>query len=463
MTEHVGLVVALHAGDRGTGLLGRHHVGLDHPGAGRGSADAADRCPAIAAAIRLGGRHPVGHHLLHRLRRRLADGDRLAGGDGSADRRLLVAPLPLAGEHGSLGRMGPVIVADPLEDGAGQLILIAGGGQQLLFGVVGDKARLHQHGGDIRRLQHRQTGVLRCLLVQPGHPTQRAQDLAADVITLGAGLVHGEVEEGLRQIGVRVRFGQHLADAPQQLALLLLFLQPAAHLAVGAVGRQYPDGGTTRGRVVEAVGVHRHQQVGLGLAGNLGALVQVDEVVTAPGQHGTHAGLAVDEGGQLLGDRQGHPLLVGATRADGARVFTAVARVDGDHHSLALTPHRRGLHRGGGLLFVRQVDHQAVAVGSRRRQREHHRLDGGAEIQHQPQTALLQRRALADLAHQLALVLDAGQIGDVARPFQVDHQPVGAGQGEIVVIGGTAHVEHHPGVVRRRPHPHALELIRPGG
>ncbi len=305
--------------------------------------------------------------------------------------------------------------------------------------------------------------MFRCLLVQPGHPAQRAQDLAADVIALGPRLVHGEVEEGLCQVGVGIGFGQHLANAPQQLALFLLLLQPAAHLAVGTVGRQHPDGGAARGRVVEAVGMHRHQQVGLGLAGNLGALVQIDEVVAAPGQHGAHAGFAVDKGGQFLGNRQGHPLLVGAARADGARVFPAVARVDGDHHPLALATHRCRLSGGGGLLFIRQVDHQPVAIGPGRRQRKDHRLDGRAEIQHQPQPAFFQRRALADLAHQLALVLDAGQVGDVARPFQVDHQPVRAGQGEVVVIGGAAHVEHHPGVVRRWPHPHALELIRPGG
>ena len=42
---------------------------------------------------------------------------------------------------------------------------------------------------------------------------------------------------------------------------------------------------------------------------------------------------------------------------------------------------------------------------------------------------------LADLAHQLALVLDAGQVGGVARPFQVDDQTVRTGQGEVVEIG----------------------------
>ncbi len=359
--------------------------------------------------------------------------------------------------------MAAVIGADPLEDGAGQLILIAGGGQQLLFRVVGDEARLHQHRGNVRRLQHRQTGVLRRLLVQPGHPAHGAQDLAAHLITFGPGLVHGEIQEGLCQIGVGIGFGQYLADAAEQFPLLLLLLEPAAHLAVGTVGRQHPHGRAAGRRVVEAVGVHRHQQIRLGLAGDLGALVQVDEVVAAPGQHGTHAGLAIDEGRQLLRHRQGHPLLVGAARADGARVFPAVAGIDGDDDGLALSPDGRGLCRGAALLFVGQIDHQPVAIGTSRRQREDHWLDGRAEIQHQAQAALFKGRALADLAHQLALVLDAGQVGGIAGALQVDHQAARAGQGEVVEIGGTAHVEHHPGVVRRRPYPHTLELIRPGG
>ena len=199
---------------------------------------------------------------------------------------------------------------------------------------------------------------------------------------------------------------------------------------------------------MEAVGMHRHQQVCLGLAGNLGTLVEIDEVVATAGQHGAHAGLPVDKGRQLLGDRQGHPFLVGAARADRARVFPAVTRIDGNDDGLAVSPDGSGLRRSAPLLFIGKIDHQTVAIGSCRRQREDHRLDGRAEIQHQSQAPLLQRRALADLAHQLALVLDAGQVGGVARPFQVDDQTVRTGQGEVVEIGGAAHVEHHPGVVR---------------
>ncbi len=345
--------------------------------------------------------------------------------------------------------MSTVVVADTFENGASQLILIAGGSQQLLFRMVGDKAGLNQHRGNVRGLQHRQTGVLRRSLVQPCHLAQRAQDLTADVITLGTGLVHREVEEGLRQIGVGIGFGQHLADTTQQLTLLLLLLQPAAHLAVGAVGREYPDRGATRGGVVEAVRVHRYQQVGLGLARNLGTLVEIDEVVAAAGQHGAHARLAVDQCSQFLGDRQGHPLLIGAARADGARVFTAVARVDGNHHPLALAANRRGLHCSGrALLFIGKVDHQTVTVGAGRRQRKDHWLDGGAEVEHQAQPSLLQRRTFTNFTHQFAAVLDPRQIGGVARPFHVDHQPIRASQGEIVEIGGAAHVEHNPGVIR---------------
>lgn len=195
--------------------------------------------------------------------------------------------------------------------------------------------------------------------------------------------------------------------------------------------------------------MHRYQQIRLGLAGNLGALVEVDEVVATTGQHGAHPRLAVDQRRQLLGDRQRHPLLVGTARADGARIFPAMARVDGNHHPLALATDRRGLHRSRrALLFIREVDDQTVAIRPGWRQRKDHRLDGGAEIHHQPQTALLQRRALADLAHQFAVVLDPRQIGGVARPFQVDHQPIRAGEGEIVEVGGAAHVEHHPGIIR---------------
>ncbi len=315
--------------------------------------------------------------------------------------------------------------------------------------MVGDKPGLHQHRGNIRRFQHRQTGVFRRLLVQSGNLAHGTQDLAANVIPFGTGLVHGEVEEGLRQIGVGIGFRQHLADTAQQLALLLLLLQPAAHLAVGTVGREDPDRGAARGRVMKTVCMDRDQQIRLGLAGNLGALVEVDEVVATTGHHGAHPRFTVDQCRQLLGDRQRDPLLVGTTRADGARVFPAVARVDGNHHPLALATDRRGLHCcRRALLFIREVDDQTMAIRPGWRQRKDHRLDGGAEIHHQSQTPLLQRCALADLAHQFAVVLDPGQIGGVARPFQIDYQPIRAGEGEVVVIGGAAHIEHHPGVIR---------------
>ncbi|MNZ37305.1 hypothetical protein D3C78_547480 [compost metagenome] len=209
--------------------------------------------------------------------------------------------------------------------------------------------------------------------------------------------------------------------------------------------------------------MHGHQQIRLGLAGDFGALVEVDEVVTTTGHHGTHARLAVDQRRQLLGHRQGHPFLVGAARAYGAGIFPAMARIDGDDDGLALTADGSGLRRGAAFLFIGQIDHQAMAIGAGRCQREHHRLDGGAEIQHQTHAALLEGRALADLAHQLALVLDASQVGGVARPLEIDHQATRAAQGEVVEIGGAAHVEHHPGVIRRWPDPHTLELIRPGG
>ncbi len=115
---------------------------------------------------------------------------------------------------------------------------------------------------------------------------------------------------------------------------------------------------------MEAVRMDRHQQIRLGLAGNLGALVEVDEIVATTGHHGTHPRLAVDQCRQLLGDRQRDPLLVGTARADGARVFPAVARVDGNHHPFAFATDRRGLHRSRrALLFIRKVDDQTVAIG----------------------------------------------------------------------------------------------------
>ncbi len=105
---------------------------------------------------------------------------------------------------------------------------------------------------------------------------------------------------------------------------------------------------------MEAVRMDRHQQIRLGLAGNLGTLVEVDEIVATTGQHGAHPRLAVDQRGQLLGDRQRHSLLIGTTWTDGARVFPTVAWVDGNHHPLALATHWCGLYRSRrALLFIR--------------------------------------------------------------------------------------------------------------
>ncbi|MNM80625.1 hypothetical protein D3C81_925970 [compost metagenome] len=222
----------------------------------------------------------------------------------------------------------------------------------------------------------------------------------------------------------------------------------------------------------------RDEQVGALLAGDLGTFAQRNEVVAGTRQFGAEALHLVDLPLQLARDRQGDVLLVQATRTQGARVFTAVAGIDGDDdvalaagrnrqlgHRLARRDRhgrraRRRRGRDGGSkvgALVVQIDHQAVAVLLVGRQDEALRRYLGGQVEHQ---AHVVRRALRR-AHrgdrrvgQLQLVQHGSQLGAI----DVDDDAIGRAQGEQAVLHRTGQIEHQAGVVRCAPDAHALDL-----
>ena len=189
---------------------------------------------------------------------------------------------------GPFGRVAAV-QADPLEDGAGQLIPITGGGQQLLFRVVEMKPVSTSTEGMSGAFS---TARLACS--GPSCATGPPGPWSAG----SGGSPHSlrpwtcpwrDRGRSAPDRGIGIGFGQYLAD-PNSSPCFSLLLQPAAHLAVGAVGRQPRR---TRGSSCRSC---RRGPIPADPALALGGqspdrLFRSTGVVATTGQHGTHAGL----------------------------------------------------------------------------------------------------------------------------------------------------------------------------
>ena len=88
--------------------------------------------------------------------------------------------------------------------------------------------------------------------------------------------------------------------------------------------------------VAEGVGVDGQEHVGLALARQVPAPTQTDVIVTAANQRRRKSGLALEESLQLFRDRQHHFLFPQFARPEGAGVFAAVSRINGDDDIAAL-------------------------------------------------------------------------------------------------------------------------------
>ncbi|SVJ58319.1 Uncharacterised protein [Klebsiella pneumoniae] len=166
-------------------------------------------------------------------------------------------------------------------------------------------------------------------------------------------------------------------------------------------------------------------------------------------------------------------------RAKGARVFTAVAGVDGDDdiagaalgwqrqlgHRLGrrhrsdrhARGRRRGYVRGQVGALVVEIDHQAVAVLLVGRQDETFRGDLRRQVEDHAQVV---GRALggAHRGDRGVAELETVELGRQLGAADVDDDTVGRGQGEQAVLHRTGEIEDQTGVVRSAPDPHALDL-----
>src|SRR5690554_498740 len=95
----------------------------------------------------------------------------------------------------------------------------------------------------------------------------------------------------------------------------------------------------------------RDEEISFLLAGDTCALTQPNVIVAVANHHGTKTFGAVDQPLQAPADFQDDILLTGTARPDGARVFAAVAGIDGDNDVAPRMGGRRlacrhfGIHR----------------------------------------------------------------------------------------------------------------------
>ena len=86
--------------------------------------------------------------------------------------------------------------------------------------------------------------------------------------------------------------------------------------------------------------MHRNEQIGVVLAGDLGPLAQRNEVVTGAHQHGFEPRLGIQQRFQLPGNGQNHFLFTHAPRADRPGILATMPGVDGNLDVPASLLHR---------------------------------------------------------------------------------------------------------------------------
>ena len=124
-------------------------------------------------------------------------------------------------------------------------------------------------------------------------------------------------------------------DAADLIGGVFFVGHPTGRGTRGAAGAQGVNAGTLGTRAVEGIGVDADEQIGVDPLRFAHTLVQGHKEVAVPRHEGAH-GQAIDPGvvdaiAQALGDLEHHVFLIGAARTNGARVFTAMPRVERDH------------------------------------------------------------------------------------------------------------------------------------
>ena len=247
-------------------------------------------------------------------------------------------------------------------------------------------------------------------------------------------------------------------------------------LAGGTALRQRVDRRTAHALVVEGIGVHRHEQVGLRIAGLEHAIAQSNVVIAVTDHHRRKTRLRIHPGLQLAGHAQRHIFFQHTAGATCTGVFAAVAGIDGNHDGPLTQGARHGRASGsgrriddhpvhfvgnpGGLRRVGiKIHHHPVAVMTAGRQGKALGPHAVGHVQHHAQAPALAFAGADPLDHALALEL-AGDLLSKAGFLQIDHDPVRSLQGKQRVIGSGIQIEHHSGAVRASPDPQVFQVRR---
>ena len=116
----------------------------------------------------------------------------------------------------------------------------------------------------------------------------------------------------------------------------------------------------------------------------------------------------------------------------------------------------RGLS-GLQATFIDQVYDQPVTILLIRFELEAARLDVTLQIEHHPKVITIARGA-SNTLHGTAGEIEFVKIGLERRILKVNYQTRRPGQGKHFVINLVSNIQHQPGMVRRRPDPHAFHV-----
>src|SRR6478609_5425581 len=228
-------------------------------------------------------------------------GSRVAGDDG----RGAATSFALPREEAAIRRAAAEILPHAIEDGLGDGLLVSLGTQLLLFSRIGDVGRLHQHGRNVRRLQHHERGLLHLGLADGTHTVQLSQH--------ALGRHHARADAGgLRYIHQhRGQLVVLVAQRHTALEVHRVFLlgEPAGCLARCAAVGEHIHRGARDLAPGDRIRMDGDEDVGARIARDADALAQRNEAVFGAREYRAHARLRVDALLERAGDGQHHVLL----------------------------------------------------------------------------------------------------------------------------------------------------------
>src|SRR5690554_3147770 len=138
--------------------------------------------------------------------------------------------------------------------------------------------------------------------------------------------VHRHIQQHAGQHIVLVTQAQTATPA-DQVGTVFALRQPATHFTGCPPWRKYPHRCTARTRVLEGIGMHRHEQIRIALARLAGTPTQTDIIVTGTGKHGAVSLFRINQTLELLGNLEHHILFTHAIGPGGVREKDVVLKI----------------------------------------------------------------------------------------------------------------------------------------